>query len=143
VATDSYILFGVKAAGPKQGKEYPKSRLEDLLTGPPSEPKVFVVEDLKEWAGEAPSKLIPLGDVDYEHQGVLLGHVVDLRKLAYLLAKVTLPEIRGWVVEKGLLAFEPPKGQWRALLSTLEELPDGGEPVFRDSLELAAMLEGE
>jgi len=129
VATDGHVLLAIKLPGASPRKDWPEA-LPGMLTADAVDPVELDMNQLKAWAGEPPTALIPSGDVDYEHQGVLLGHAVDRRKLAYLFAKMSLPKVNVWVSEPGLLAFEPPQKQWRAFLACLKEAPDGEEPVF-------------
>jgi hypothetical protein len=139
VGTDGHVLLAFKLPGATPRKDYPKE-LPDLLTVPIENQQLLDLEELKTWAGAPPTSLIPGGDVVFEHQGVLLGQVIDRRKLAYLLAKIVLPKVVVWVVRPGLLGFENPTGQWRALLACLDSGPDGDEPVF-ESKPAVSMFE--
>jgi hypothetical protein len=132
VGADGFMLFAVKMAGAKTRKDYP-DELPSMLSAAPIDPVEIDVAALKVWAGEPPKVPVPAGDVDHEHQGVLLGFAIDRRKLAYLMANVTLPKINVWVLRPNVLAFEHPQRQWRALLSCLAQKPDGDEPVFNTS----------
>jgi len=132
VATDGQIMLAIKLPGASPRKDYPK-KLPNMLSDDALNFVELDVSLLKAWAGDSSMTLIPLGDVEYEHQGVLLGEVVDRRKLAYLFAKMTLPKVNAWVVVPGLLAFEPAQKQWRAYLACLREAPVGDEPVFDPS----------
>ena len=69
--------------------------------------------------------------IAYEHQGVLLGCVVDRRKLAYLLATVPFPVVTAWVYAPRHIGFEAGNGVWRAFLAGLNGSLDGDEPVFQ------------
>ncbi len=132
VATDGFLLFGVKGTGAAPGTDLPKDRLTELLGSPHRDPVDISVADLKAWAGEVPAKQIPPGDVAYEHQGVLLGCAVDRRKLAYLLSMMPLTLVRVWAVEpRKLIGLEGGNGLWRAFISGLGGDIEGDEPVFQ------------
>ena len=131
VGTDGFVLFAIKMSGAKARKDCP-DELPDMLSAAPITPVEIDVAALKTWAGDPPATLVPAGDVDFAHQGVLLGLAIDRRKLAYLMANVTLPKINVWISRPNLLAFEHPQRQWRAFLSCLGQKPDGDEPVFKN-----------
>jgi len=129
IATDGQVLLAIKLPGASPRKDYPKD-LPFMLTDDVKGGVELDVGQLKTWAGDSPMSLVPTGDVPNEHQGVLLGQVLDRRKLAYLFAKMTLPKVLAWAPEPGVVAFEHPQKQWRAFLAGLGGDPDGGEPVF-------------
>lgn len=137
VGADGFVLFAIKMAGAKPGKGYPDELL-GMLSAAPINPVEIDVAALKSWAGDPPNALVPEGGVDHEHQGVLLGYAIDRRKLAYLMANVTLPKVNAWVSQDHLLAFEHPQRQWRAFLATLKEKPEGDEPVFNTAATIPA-----
>lgn len=144
VATDGHVLLAVKTAGAKASKEYHED-LEEMLTQPAADPTELDLTRIKEWAGTPPLALIPSGEVLVEYQGVLLGTLIDRRKLAYLFAKVTIPVVRVWVYRAGVLGFEPPDRQWRAFLAGCDAKPDGSETVFSAQMtpfELAELADG-
>jgi hypothetical protein len=130
VATDGHILLAVKALAASQGKGFPKE-LKEMISKPAVKTVEINVKELKAWTGTPPMALVPSGDVPVEHQGVLLDHLIDRRKLAYLFAKIMAPVVRGWIYQPGVLGFEQPEKQWRAFLAGLGDKPDGSEPVFR------------
>jgi len=147
VATDNQILLAIrsmeKLPGVTLSKKHPKE-LKRILSTAAVNPIEISLADLKKWGGEIPTMIIPSGDVDQQHQGVLLGHLVDRRKLAYLFSKFTVPIIRVWVVRAGVLGFES-KGNWRAFIAGLDGSPDGSELEFRtqplSALELVESIE--
>lgn len=129
VATDGYVMLAIKLPGASSRKDWPK-RIPSLLTDAAVDPVELDLVQLKAWAGDPPSALVPRGDVSHDQQVVLLGQIVDRRKLAYLFARLSLPKVNAWVFEPGLLAFEPAQRQWRGFLACLDGDPDGDEPVF-------------
>jgi hypothetical protein len=138
VGTDGHLLLAVKLSGATFRKDYPED-LPNMLTKPAVNFVEIKLEELKRWAGQAPMLLIPSGDVLFENQGVLLDHIIDRRKLAYLFARITTPVVRAWVVKPGVLGFEQPNRQWRAFLATCKDKPDGDEPVFQAEAEKSAL----
>jgi hypothetical protein len=129
VGTDGFLLLAVKLAGASPRKDYP-AELVTMLKAPTPENIEIDLPALQAWAGTPPTKLVPAGEVEFDHQGALLGYSIDRRKLAYLMAPMTIPTIRAWVYDQGILAFEAPDGQWRAFMSRLGSNPDPEEPVF-------------
>lgn len=141
VATDGHILLAVKASGVAFRKDYPPSLLH-MLTNPANGFVEVNLEELKKWAGEAPTMLVPSGEVPFEHQGVLLGQLIDRRKLAYSLSRITTPVVHVWTFKPGILGFEQPSKQWRVFLAGLNAKPDRDDLVFhvqRDSASLSAL----
>lgn len=136
MATDGMVLFAVKGPGaspPTKSSSLPTERLSELLNTPVKNGSEVSVQDLRSWAGEAPTGLVVNAFIDDEFQGVLMGRVIDRRKLAYLLASVTLPTVTMWMVDDGFIAFAPTSGSWRVILASLVEPPEGHEPVFHAS----------
>ena len=137
IATDNHILLAVKAPGVTPGKDYPKE-LKLIISKPAVSPVEINLEELKKWAG-GPPNLKPLGEVAFKHQGVLLDHIIDKRKLAFLFATITAPTVHAWVIKPGMLAFEQPGKKWRAFLAGCKDKPDGEEPVFQTDKSLSAL----
>lgn len=129
VGTDGFVLLAVKLSGASPRKDYP-TELVAMLKAPTPESIEVDLPALQAWAGTPPTKLVPSGQVEFDHQGALLGHSIDRRKLAYLIARMTIPTIRLWVYDQGILAFEAPDGQWRAFMAALDSNPEPEEPVF-------------
>jgi len=134
-ATDGSIMVAVRMPGASPIREDCKSLddLKSMFSEPAVNPIEINLEELKAWAGDAPERLVSLGTVPPENQGVLLGYLIDRRKLAYLFAKITVPIVHAWIFvpEPLILGFEPPKGHWRAFIAGLADKPDGSEPVFQ------------
>jgi hypothetical protein len=131
IATNGHLLFAFKIEGASTASNIPKDELVEMLSTPVQEATEIPTEDLKAWAGTAPSSLAQEVPISYEHQGVLLGCAVDRRKLAYLLATVPFPVVTAWVYAPGHIGFEAGKGVWRAFLAGLQGSLDGDEPVFQ------------
>jgi hypothetical protein len=130
IATDNHILLAVKLSGAKLSDDCPED-LKDMLSRPAVNPIEISLSELKKWSGGGPLSLVPGGEVVFEHQGVLLDHIIDRRKLAYLFDKITTSKIRAWVAKPGVLGFEQLNGQWRAFLAACEDKPRGDEPIFQ------------
>jgi hypothetical protein len=130
VATDNCILFAIKLPGAAFRKDYPKA-LEGMILKEVRNPVEVNLKELKIWAGEVPSTIVPVEKVAPEHQGVFLNSLIDRRKIAYLFARFTTPVIRAWEIKPGVLGFEQLGKQWRVFLAGLDDKPDGTEPIFQ------------
>jgi hypothetical protein len=152
IATDGFILLAVKLSGLTLITDTDKevSKIKNMLLENPNNSIEINVEEFKTWAGETPNKLISPGNVEPKYQGVILGNLIDKRKLAYLFAKITVSTVSVWVSEEdtAILCFEPPKGYWRAFIIGLDSKPDGKESIFQpgstlSALELSEMVENK
>ena len=132
IGTDGYVLLAVKMPGAVLSKGgYPDELVDALKEESKGAVEINLLQ-LKEWAGQAPMALVPVGLVVPEYQGIILDCVIDKRKLAFLLAKISMPKALVWrIVGSDFLVFEHPQGQWRAFIARLDAQPDKDIPVFK------------
>ena len=132
IGTDGCVLLAVKMPGAVLSKGgYPDELVDALKAESKGAVEVDLLQ-LKEWAGQAPMVLVPDGLVVPEHQGIVLDCVIDKRKLAFLLAKISMSKVLVWhTVGSDFLVFEHPQGQWRAFIARVDAQLDKDMPVFK------------
>lgn len=136
VACSGTWLFAVRGTS-SYGEKEPSDTLLRLLRTSPLEGEEVELAKLKAWAGSKEGELSP---------GLVLGRLIDRRRLAALLEPVPFPKLAVWdltdilgIVSLGLES----RGKWRGVLAGLSGEPGKKTPsfVFREPLGIELMSE--
>ena len=142
VSTSGYLIVAIRIADvfPISPPAAHITRVKEFLAAPLGPGVELNVEDLLKWAGKLPNEKILPGDVNDCHAGVLLGHVLDRRKLAWLLTYLGTESVFIWDPSERLgvscIGFEWDSGKGRVLLAGLGRGPQEGDSVFEVSSPL-------
>lgn len=141
IASAGAWIVGVRGSNSYPSALDPTGTIERYLTITPARESIVDLVEVKAWAGDP-----PMGSpLDEDTDPVILqGVVIDVRKLAWILAKVPFPKITIWDASDDLgiqaVALES-KGKWRAVLAGLDDDPDPKYRVFgRQDNDLMAMM---
>jgi hypothetical protein len=120
----------------QEGNPIPIEKLTQYLVTPPGPGFEIKVEDLRSWAGDPPLEMVPSKKVQENRVGILLGRVIDLRKLAWFLHNLNgVDKLYVWdsseVFGVWSLSFEWDDGGGRAVIAGVNWEPDPNDPVFK------------
>lgn len=132
VAVGGAWIFAVRGTSSFKPMEGVSPLVPGFLSAEPSRGQEVETRKLKEWCGPPPTERT--FTTDDRPEGVVLGRVIDQRRLACLLEFVPFPKLVLWDVTDlvggvpaiGLAA----KGKWRAVLAGIDTEPDEEHGVF-------------
>jgi len=135
VASSGYMLVALRQSVVKPFAEAPIEKLVRYLLTPPGPGVEIEVAALRAWAGDPPSGMVPPEEVLEDRVGVLLGRVIDLRKLAWLLQHLEgVSKLYVWDTSETFdvwsLSFEWDQGRGRAIIAGVNWEPEPTDLVF-------------